>query len=388
MSSVLTRRTFVAATTGALAASALPVSMVGAAEGKKVLAYLGTYTGGKSEGIYVAEFDTATGKLSEPKLAAKTVQPSFVAIHPSGKFLYAANETDNFQGKKAGAITAYAIQDDGTLKQLNQQTSSGAAPCHLVVDKTGKNVLAANYTGGNVCVYAIEPSGELGKQTAFVQHMGSSVDPARQEAPHAHSINVDAANRFALAADLGLDKVLIYKFDADKGTLAPNDPPAGLNPKGGGPRHLAFHPSGKYAFVNNEMLSSVTVFAYDAEKGALKELQTISTLPEEVKGNSTAEVAAHPNGKFVYVSNRGHNSIAIFQVDPATGKLTAAGHQGNDIKIPRNFGIDPTGQWLVVCNQEGNSVIVFKIDQSSGALAPTESKIEVGNPVCVKFLVR
>jgi 6-phosphogluconolactonase len=362
--------------------------MTWAAEGKKVLAYFGTYTNGKSEGIYVAEFDPATGKLGEPKLAAKTEQPSFLAIHPSGKYLYAANETDSFQGKKSGAITAYAIQDDGSLKQLNQKTSSGAAPCHLVVDKTGKNVLAANYSGGNVCVYAIEQNGELDKQTAFVQHTGSSVDRSRQEAPHAHSINVDAANRFALAADLGLDKVLIYKFDADKGTLTPNDPPAGLSPKGGGPRHLAFHPSGKYAYVCNEMLSSVTAFAYDPQQGLLKELQTISTLPEEVKGNSTAEVQVHPSGKFVYVSNRGHNSIAIFQVDPATGKLTAAGHQGKDIKIPRNFGIDPSGQWLVVCNQEGNSAIVFKIDQASGALAPTDSKIEVGNPVCVKFLTR
>jgi 6-phosphogluconolactonase len=392
MISATSRREFLSATSGALALGALLPSLLAmAAEGQaeqKMLAYFGTYTGGKSEGIYVAEFDPATGKLGEPKLAAKSLQPSFLAIHPSKKYLYACNETADFEGKNSGAVTAYAIQADGTLTQLNQKSSSGAAPCHLVVDPTGKNVLTANYTGGNVCVYALGDDGQLGAQTAFVQHTGSSVDSGRQQQPHAHSINVDAANRFALAADLGLDKVLIYKFDPAKGTLAPNDPPAGLLPKGGGPRHFAFHPSGKYAYVNNEMLSSVTVFAYDAQQGALKELQTISTLPEEVKGNSTAEVQVHPSGKFVYVSNRGHNSIAIFQVDEATGKLTAAGHQGKDINIPRNFSIDPTGKWAVVCNQEGNNVLVFQVDQANGSLVPTEHRIEVGNPVCVKFLTR
>jgi 6-phosphogluconolactonase len=355
-------------------------------EEKPMIAYFGTYTGGKSEGIYFATFDSATGKLGEPHLAAKSIQPSFLAMHPSGKFLYSVNETAEFGGEKAGAITAFAIEDDHSLRELNQKTSSGAAPCHLVVDRSGRFVLAANYTGGNVCVYEIKEGGELGEQTALVQHEAS--DAAGQKRPHAHSINVDANNRFAFAADLGLDKVLIYKFDDQKGTLAPNDPPAGLVPKGGGPRHFDFHPSGKFAYTNNETLSSVTAFAYDAERGALKELQTISTLPHEVQGNSTAEIRVHPSGKFLYTSNRGHNSIAIFQVDEATGKLTAAGHQGKDVNIPRNFNVDPTGKWLVVCNQASDSVIVFKINAENGSLEPTDVKIEVGAPVCVKFLER
>jgi len=389
MPTSVSRRRFVAGVSGAVAAAAvLPLAAVSAADGKKVIAYFGSYTGGgKSQGIYAADFDATTGRLGEPRLAAKSEDPNFLAIHPSGKYLYAC-ETGNFSGKKEGAIGAYAITDDGTLKQLNQKTSSGAGPCHLVVDRAGKHVLAANYGGGSVCVYALNDNGDLGDQTALVQHKGSSVNPSRQKEPHAHSINVDSANRFAFAADLGLDQVLVYKFDAEKGSLTPNDPPFAATPKGGGPRHFAFHPSGKYAYVCNEMLSSVTAFAYDAAKGTLTELQTISTLPEPVQGNSTAEVQAHPNGKFVYVSNRGHNSIAVFQVDSGTGKLTAAGHQSKDIKIPRNFGIDPSGQWAVVCNQAGDSVVVFKIDQATGALSPTEHKIDVGAPVCVKFLVR
>lgn len=373
------RREMLAAMSGTLVAGILSTSAF-AAEDAKVLAYFGTYTGGKSQGIYVADFDPASGKLGEPRLAAKTEQPSFLALHPSGKFLYACNETDNFEGKKAGAITAFAINKDGSLKELNQKTSSGAAPCHLVVDKTGKNVLCANYTGGNACVYSLKSGGDLDKQTALVQHQGPRI--------HAHSVNLDAANRFAFVADLGLDKIMIYKFDADKGTLTPNDPPAGICPKGGGPRHFAFHPSGKFAYACEETSSAVTAFAYDAAKGALTELHTLSTLPTRVEGNSTAEVQVHPSGKFVFVSNRGHNSIAIFKVDPATGKLTAAGHQGNDIKIPRNFGIDPNGKWMVVCSQDADHVNVFQIDQNSGALESTDIRIEVGSPVCVKFLVR
>jgi 6-phosphogluconolactonase len=379
MHSSIQRRDVLAALGGAAVAGALP-AFASAAEGSKVLAYLGTYTGGKSQGIYAADFDPATGKLGAPRLVAKTAQPSFLALHPSGKSLYACNESGDFEGKKAGAITAFAINADGSLQELNQKTSSGAAPCHLVVDKTGKNVLCANYTGGNVCVYSLKADGSLNEQTALVQHQGPRI--------HAHSVNLDAANRFAFVADLGLDKVMIYKFDADHGTLTPNDPPAGICPKGGGPRHFAFHPTGKFAYVCEETSSAVTAFAYDAAKGSLTELQTLSTLPTKVEGNSTAEVQVHPTGKFVYVSNRGHNSIAIFKVDPATGKLTAAGHQGKDIKVPRNFGIDPSGKWMVVCSQDGDHVNVFQIDQNSGALEPTDIKIEVGAPVCVKFLVR
>jgi 6-phosphogluconolactonase len=357
------------------------------ARGGKMRVYVGTYTGAKSKGIYLLELDLATGALSAPVLAAQTANPSFLAIHPSRRFLYAVGELDNFKGKKGGAVTAFAIDEKtGKLTQLNQQSSKGGGPCHLVVDAKGKNVLVANYGGGSVAVLPIDADGKLREASSFIQHMGSSVDKGRQEGPHGHSINLDAANRFAVAADLGLDKVLVYKFDADKGTLTPNTPPSTSVPPGSGPRHFAFHPDRRHAYVINEMKSTVTAFDYDSEKGVLKPVQTLSTLPHPVKGNSTAEVQVHPSGKFVYGSNRGHNSIAIFTVDAKTGRLTAAGHQATGGKTPRNFGIDPTGKWLLAANQDSDTITVFRIDAKTGKLEPTEHKAEVGKPVCVKFI--
>lgn len=359
-----------------------------AAEPTKLRVYVGTYTGGKSKGIYRSELDLETGKLSDPVLAGEVTSPSFLAIHPSRKYLYAVTEIGDFQGKKTGAVGAFSIDSaTGDLKLLNQQPSGGAGPCHLVVDKAGANVLVANYGGGSVASLPIQADGSLAPAKSVIQHAGSSVNKQRQESPHAHSINLDAANRFAFAADLGLDKVLVYQFDSQAGTLAANSPPAADVEPGSGPRHFAFHPSGKYAYVINEMTLTVTVFEYDAEKGRLNAIQTISTVPADAerKGASTAEVQVHPSGKFLYGSNRGHNTIAIFQIDPATGKLTAAGHQGTDVKVPRNFGIDPTGRFVVVANQDGDSLVVFRVDPATGALAPTGHKIEVPKPVCVKF---
>jgi 6-phosphogluconolactonase len=356
----------------------------------KMWVYVGTYTRNtKSKGIYRLDFDPETGKLTAPVVAGETVDPSFLALHPSGKYLYACNETEQFDGKKnSGGLSAFALDaKTGKLTLLNQKTSDGAAPCHLVCDNAGKHVLAANYTGGSAIVYEILDDGKLGERTGFVQHKGSGPDKGRQENPHAHSINLDKGNHFAFVADLGLDKIMIYKFDQAKGSLTPNDPPFTETPAGGGPRHFAFHPSGKYAYTCNEMGMSVTAMNYDANKGILKPFQTITTLPKGAggKGNSTAEVQVHPSGKFVYVSNRGHNSIAIFAVDAETGKLSVVGHQGKEIKTPRNFGIDPTGKFMIVANQDGNSLVVFSIDQKTGELHPTETKIEVPRPVCVKF---
>lgn len=354
----------------------------------KLRVYFGTYSGAMSKGIYHSTLDLGTGQLSPPQLAAEIKNASFVAIHPSRKFLYAVSEISDFQGKPLGGVSAFAIdRASGNLTLLNQQSSEGAGPCHLVVDATGKNVLVANYGGGSVAALPIDSAtGKLSAASASIQHTGSGVDKSRQEKPHAHSINLDAKNRFAFAADLGLDKVLIYRFDADKGTLVANDPPAGVVAPGSGPRHFAFHPSGRFAFVNNEMTSSVTAFQYDAEKGSLTEVHTLSTLPNEVKGNSTAETVVHPSGKFVYVSNRGHDSIAIFTFDEASGKLTAAGHCLTGGKTPRNFNIDPTGQFLLAANQGTNDVFSFRIDPKTGQLTATGSKIEVGSPVCVRFV--
>lgn len=365
------------------------VAATAAAPPARLRVYIGTNTGGKSKGIYRSELDLATGKLAPATLAGEVVSPSFLAIHPGQKFLYAVTVIDDVQGKKTGAVGAFAIDSaTGDLTLLNQQASGGGGPCHVVVDKAGRNVLVANYGGGSVASLPIQEDGSLAPAKSVIQHQGTSVDKQRQGAPHAHSINLDAANRFAFAADLGLDKVLVYKFDPTAGTIVAHDPPAASVDPGSGPRHFAFHPNGKFAYVINEISLTVTAFAYDADKGALRPVQTITTLPEgaDRKGASTAEVQVHPSGKFLYGSNRGHNTIAVFSIDPATGKLTVVGHQGQDVKVPRNFGVDPTGQFAVVANQDGDSLVVFRIDTATGQLQPTGHKIEVPKPVCVKFL--
>lgn len=367
-----------------------PVSAADApAPSGKLRVYFGTNTGDKSKGIYRSELDLATGRLAPATLAAEITGCSFVAVHPGRKFLYAVTQMDGPDGKRIGAVGAFAIDAaTGDLKKLNLQASGGAGPCHVTVDQAGKNVLVANYGGGSVAALPIGADGSLGAATSVIQHQGSSVNKDRQAGPHAHSINLDPANRFAFAADLGLDKVLVYKFDSAQGTLAANEPAGADVPPGSGPRHFAFHPTGKFAYVINEMASTVTAFSYDAAKGTLAALQTISTLPDgaDGKNNSTAEVQVHPTGKFLYGSNRGHDSIAIFQIDQETGKLTAAGHQGKDIQVPRNFGIDPTGRYVVVASQNGDHVEVFQVDPATGALAPTGGKIDVPRPVCVKFV--
>jgi 6-phosphogluconolactonase len=357
---------------------------------EKFWVYVGTYTQRGSKGIYRLELDLATGKLSSAELAAKTTAPSFLALHPTGRFLYAVNEVKDFGGKSSGAVSAFARDPrTGNLTFLNQKPSGGADPCHLVVDRKGKHVLAANYTGGSACVLAVGADGRLGKTTAFVQHKGSSVNKVRQKGPHAHSINLDAANRFAFVADLGLDKVLVYRYDAARGTLTPNDPPAAAVAPESGPRHFAFHPNGKTAYVINELASTVTAFRYDADRGTLAKLQTVPTLPRGYKGNSTtAEVQVHPSGKFLYGSNRGHDSIVAFAIDADTGKLTYVGHQARQIKTPRNFGIDPTGTYLIVANQDADSLVVFRIDQKTGRLTPTGHTAKVPMPVCVKMIAQ
>jgi 6-phosphogluconolactonase len=359
--------------------------------GKELLVYVGTYTeGSKSEGIYIYRMDLDSGAMKSAGVATGVKNPSFLAIHPSKRFLFSVSEIDDLDGKKTGGVTAFAIdRASGKLTMLNSQASEGVGPCHLVVDRTGKNVLVANYGGGSIAALPIAEDGRLGKATAAIQHKGSSANKQRQEGPHAHSINVDLANRFAVAADLGLDKILVYHFDASKGTLVANDPPATTVAPGAGPRHFAFHPSGKYAYVINEIHCTVTAFAYDAEHGTLKEFQTITTLPGDgtvKEGYSTAEVQVHPSGKFLYGSNRGHDSIAIFSIAPNTGKLSVVGHQPTGGKTPRNFGIDPTGKFLLAENQDSGTIVVFRIDPKTGELKPTGTVVDVPSPVCVKFL--
>jgi 6-phosphogluconolactonase len=349
--------------------------------------YIGTYTGPKSQGIYTAQFDPATGKLTSPELAAKATNPSFLALHPHRPFLYAVSETGNVAGKPGGAVSAFSIEkNSGRLTPLNQQPSGGADPCHLAVDKTGRCVLVANYGNGSVAAFALQPDGRLSAPSAVIQHQGSSVNPQRQAGPHAHFITPDPADRFALTCDLGLDKVLVYRLDPADGVLGPGTASSASIKPGQGPRHLAFHPKGQFVYVINEMGSTLTVFKYDPKRGALEELQNISTLPADFKGNSTcAEVQVHPSGKFVYGSNRGHDSIAVFATNPATGYVTLVEHQPTQGKTPRHFALDPGGKWLLAENQDSDSIVVFRVDLKTGRLHSTGQTAEVGAPVCLVF---
>ena len=356
--------------------------------------YVGTYTGGtdenRSQGIYLLELDVRSGKLGAPRLVARATDPSFLAIHPSRKFLYSVNELGEFRGHRGGGVSAFAIDPTrGTLPPLNQQSSAGDGPCHLVIDRAGKNVLVANYGSGSLACLPIEPDGSLRPASSVIQHRGSGADPGRQAGPHAHSINLDAANHFAVAADLGLDKVFIYAFDAANGKLTPNEPAFAQVAPRSGPRHFAFRPDGQFGYVINEMANTVTAFAYDAAKGSLTEVQTISTLPEDFKGTShTAEVVVHPSGKFLYGSNRGHDSLAIFTIDASTGRLSLAGIEPTQGKNPRNFALDPTGTYLLAENMGSDSIVVFRIDPQTGALRPTGQTVAVSKPVCIRMIPR
>lgn len=360
---------------------ALLVSIVAHAEPLRV--YVGTYTDHKdSKGIYVLDFDPSTGKATEPRLAAEVSSPSFLAIHPTHRYLYSVSESG-----KTGTVTAFALQPDGTLKELNHQTTGGNGPCFVSTDPTGHVAMVANYGSGSFESLPINDDGSLAEPSAFLQDTGKGTNPARQEGPHAHSINPDPAGHFAFACDLGLDAVFRFPIDtAARKIDAAQAVRTNIKP-GSGPRHLAFAPDAKHVYVVSEMASTVTAFAYDAADGGLTELQTISTLPADFKGESTcAEIQTHPSGKFVYASNRGHDSIAVFTVDPATGKLTPTGHPKTGGKTPRNFRLDPSGNWLFAENQNSGTINVFKVDATTGALTATDTTIHVGSPVCVKFV--
>jgi 6-phosphogluconolactonase len=354
----------------------------------KYLVYIGTYTEKGSKGIYACRFDPATDRLTSVGLAVETVDPSFLAIDPSGRFLYAVNELSQYEGRTSGAVSAFAIAPGtGKLTLLNEVASGGAGPCHLTVDKTGKYVLVANYGGGSLAVFPILSDGRLEQASAFVQHKGASVNPQRQEGPHVHSVYMSPDNRFVISADLGLDEVFIYRFDAAKGTLAPNVPPSATVSSGAGPRHFAFSPNGKFGYVIDELQSTITPFSYEAAKGALDVLQPVSTLPPDFKGESTAaEVEVHPSGRFLYASNRGLDSIAVFAINSRKGTLTLQAEVPTLGRTPRSFAIDPTGSYLFVANQDSDNVVQFRISPNTGLLAPTGQVLQVLSPVCVIFL--
>jgi 6-phosphogluconolactonase len=349
--------------------------------------YFGTYSGGPGQGIFMAKFDPATGRLFDVEHAGEAVKPSFVALHPSGKFLYSVSEVDDMDGKKQGGVIAYSNDPaTGKLTRLNHQPSEGTAPCYVAVHPSGASLYVANYSAGTVAGFPIKTDGTLAPATSRIQHEGSGPDKGRQDAPHAHSINLSSDGRFAYACDLGTDQVLIYAVEPKTGKLTPHQQVA--LPPGSGPRHLSFHPNGKLAFVINELANTLTTLSVDAESGAMKILSSVPTLPKGFDGkNTTAEVVVHPSGKFVYGSNRGHDSIAVFALDQASGELTPRGFAKDGIDEPRNFRTDPAGNFLLVGNQNSDSIVVFAIDQETGALTPTDAKIEVPTPVCVRFAV-
>jgi 6-phosphogluconolactonase len=356
-----------------------PFATPGAAQGEWTM-YVGTYTRGPSKGIYAYKFQSSTGKLTPIGLVGETSNPSFLAVDPSGRFLYAANENNS------GNVTAFSI-DPATsqLKLLNTVSSKGSGPCHVAVDKTGKWLFVANYTNGIAAAYPIHSDGSLGEASATFQHAGK---PVNRNGPHAHMAAISPDNQFVWVVDLGLDEVLSYRIDPAKGGMTPSDPPFVKIATGSGPRHLVFSADARFAYLVSEMAATVTVLGYDAAHGAMQEVQTISALPADYSGptKSGAEIALHPSGKFLYASIRGADVVAIFQVDAATGKLTAAGSVPSGGKTPRNFVIDPTGNYLLTAHQDSNKIVEFKIDRQTGGLTPTGDTIDIGSPVCLLFV--
>ncbi len=361
----------------------LLLALLPQAAAQQYLFYVGTYTRDDSKGIYAWRFDAKTGTASSLGLVAETPSPSWLILHPNGKTLYAANELNNYQGMKSGAITAFQIEPTtAKLTKINSVPSRGADPCHLALDQTGHTLFVANYSSGNVAAFPIKLDGSIGESSAFVQHTGSGPNKSRQEAPHAHEITVSPDNRTILVNDLGQDKVFVYNFD-----LTPNNPPYGQTPPGAGPRHLVISKDAKFVYVTNEVASTVTVFSYDKRTGALKALQTVSALPKDFHGSSTtAEIALHPSGKFLYTSNRGADSIAMFTVDKDKGTITPKEWTPTGGKTPRYFGFDPTGKWLLAANQDSNNITIFHADGKTGKLTPSGQPLQNPLPVSILFL--
>jgi 6-phosphogluconolactonase len=355
------------------------------------LIYVGTYTeGGRRDGIYLIRMDRRSGKLRHVGSVDAGANPSFLAIHPNGRVLYAVNEIENHNGKVAGAVSAFAIANEtGALTSLSQQSSGGGAPCYVSVDRSGRIVLVANYTGGNVAVLPIETDGALAPATWVVQHTGSGPNTERQESPHAHCVVADPSNRFVLAADLGVDRVFVYRLDVAGKSFRHVDGADAVMRSGAGPRHIAFHLTLPLVFVANELDSTVATLRFDAERGTLSSLDVRSTLPAGWKGtNYPADIHVGPAGRTLYVSNRGHNSIAVFSVAKSTGALTLEHTISTEGDWPRNFTLDPTGRWLIVANQKSDSIVVFERDQKSGRLTLTRERISLPSPVCLRFARR
>lgn len=368
-----------------LAAGLMPLR---AAASENDLVFVGTGSGHGSKGIYAFRFNASTGEAGPLTLAAEAESATYVIVHPNRRYLYTVNEINTFQGKPAGSVEAFKIDAAaGTLQPLNRVSSGATGPCHISFDKTGRYVLVANYAGGAVAVLPILRNGRLGQATTVIHHKGSGVNPRRQQSPHAHGIIASPDNRFVLAADLGLDQVLIYKFDASKGTLTPNDPPFGKVPDGSGVRHIVFHPNGRFLYAVNEMGSSVTTFAWDAGRGALTPLGTVSSLPKGSSVESSGgEIRILPDGKAVYSSNRGHDSIAVFAINSSSGMPKPIQIEPVGGKTPRDFNLDPAARYLISAGQDSDNITIFKVDSQSGKLTPSGTGFKAPNPQSIAFL--
>jgi 6-phosphogluconolactonase len=351
------------------------------------LVYIGTYANERNEGIFVFQMDRSAGTLRRVAAVSGVANPSFLALAPDRRHLYAVSEVDDFGGGNSGAVCAFALAPRTELPVLlNREASKGGGPCHVSLDRAGRYVAAANYGGGSVVVLPIGRDGRLGAATGFLQNTGSSINPQRQEGPHAHAVVFSPDNRFLICPDLGADRIFVYRFDADRGTIVPNDPVGAVATPGSGPRHVTFDPTSRRLYAINELDSTITAYQYEPRRGVLKAFQTISTLPGGFGGNSTtAEIAFHPSCRFLYGSNRGHDSIALFRVDGRSGRLRTLGHQSTLGKTPRCFAVDPTGRYLIAANQGSNTLVVFRIDLLSGALQPVGEPVSVPTPVCVVF---
>ena len=351
------------------------------------LVYVGTYTKRGSRGIYSLKMDRATGALTRPEVAAEAGNPAFVRPAPDGTRLYSA--ADSAGGDSPEEMLSFSVdRPSGGLTRIGQKTAPSDGACHLTVDRAGNVVLAANYTSGSVAVFPVLGDGSLGESTQTLRHTGNSVNQARQEAPHPHSINLDSAGRFAYSPDLGADKIFIYRLDAASAILSPAKPPWVLaSAAGAGPRHFAIHPDGKFAYVINELASTITAYDVDSSTGALSEIETVSTLPDAFGGtNYTADLHVLPSGKFIYGSNRGHDSIAIFAIDGVSGRLSAVGHEPTQGKTPRGFAISPGGEFLIAANEDSDTLVVFRINQATGELSATGDVVEVPEPTCVALV--
>jgi 6-phosphogluconolactonase len=360
----------------ALTLAALP------AAGADMFVYFGSHRAGPGIGFSLAHFDTDTGVLTKPQFLLEARAPAYFVIHPDGRHLYTCNSGD------PGGVAAYEINPHtGGLTFLNRELAGGGDTSYLSLDHTGRYALAANYAGGNIAVFALQPDGRLGDWTAFMQHTGSGVNPQRQTHAYAHSIIVDPTNRFALVADLGVDKVFVYRFNEKDGTLTPHSPAFVSVAPGSGARHVKFHPNGKWVYLINEIGCTVIAFNWDAAKGTLTEFQTISTLPADFKGTSAcAEMEIHPNGRFLYGSNRGHDSLAVFTIDQESGRLSLVQHIPTQGKTPRNFAFDPTSRWIICTNHDSNNAVVFRVDETTGRLTQVGEPVAVPYPFCERFL--